>query len=144
MLRPRIAHLNLRFLLFLFCLSSHFSVKAFDYVTLSLPGKAFKLVNFQDSSSRQQGLMYKLALPDYDGALFSLDKPQKVRFWMRNTFIPLDILMLDKHYRVVSYYEYVSPLNLSAISSDIKVSYVLELPAGSLFEYDIEQGSVFK
>ncbi|RYG57788.1 MAG: DUF192 domain-containing protein, partial [Alphaproteobacteria bacterium] len=41
--------------------------------------------------SRAQGLMYRQELADDAGMLFDFFEDRDVSFWMRNTFIPLDM-----------------------------------------------------
>ncbi len=40
------------------------------------------------------GLMYRTNLPSDRGMLFPFNPPQPVRFWMKNTIIPLDMVFL--------------------------------------------------
>ena len=42
-----------------------------------------------------RGLMYREYLEENKGMLFVFDKEEKRSFWMKNTFIPLDIIWLN-------------------------------------------------
>ena len=42
-----------------------------------------------------KGLMYRLELKKNEGMLFLFDNEKKTSFWMKNTFIPLDIILLS-------------------------------------------------
>ena len=48
-----------------------------------------------DDSTKQKGLMNIKQLKTHNGMLFIYDAPQIVKFWMHNTFIPLDIIFID-------------------------------------------------
>ena len=77
--------------------------------------------------SRKKGLMWKKKLVHSSGMLFFYKRPQIVNIWMHNTFIPLDIIFIDKNKKVSSI-KVGSPLSKKIISSDKKVIAVLELP----------------
>ena len=48
-----------------------------------------------DDNTKQKGLMNMKKLKTNNGMLFIYDVPQIVKFWMYNTFIPLDIIFID-------------------------------------------------
>ena len=78
---------------------------------------------------REKGLMDIKKLPDNEGMLFIFDKPQTVGFWMKDTYIPLDIIFIDDDSEVLSVYK-GSPLDESIAEED-NVKYVLELNQNS-------------
>jgi hypothetical protein len=52
---------------------------------------------------RNQGLQCRAELPTGNGMLFSFARPTETVFWMFNTYIPLDILYLDRDLGIVGY-----------------------------------------
>jgi len=59
---------------------------------------------------RSQGLMYRTTMRENEGMLFVFDKSARYEFWMKNTFLPLTIIFIDKHKRVVGIQD-MTPLN---------------------------------
>ena len=83
-----------------------------------------------DYPSRGRGLMYVRELPPKQGMLFLFDEPQYAAFWMKNTYLPLDLIFIAKDGRVVNVAR-GTPQSLKLILSAGLVTGVLELAAGS-------------
>ncbi len=83
-----------------------------------------------DDPSRERGLMYVRALPPGQGMLFLFDEPQYAAFWMKNTYLPLDLIFIAKDGQVVNVAR-GKPHSLNPIPSAGPVTGVLELAAGS-------------
>src|SRR6185437_15025787 len=49
---------------------------------------------------QEQGLMFVRTLPASEGMLFPEDSPQVAHFWMKNTYIPLDMVFIGKDRRI--------------------------------------------
>lgn len=52
-------------------------------------------------ATRSQGLMYRDEVPDGTGMLFVFDREAERSFWMRNTYVALDIAFIDANFRIV-------------------------------------------
>ncbi len=78
----------------------------------------------------EQGLMYVRDLPPARGMIFPVAPARVVSFWMKNTYIPLDLLFITSGGRVVKITERAPPLRLDLLSSDVPVGAVLELRGG--------------
>lgn len=90
---------------------------------------------------RQKGLMFVKHMPDDQGMLFVYPTEENHTFWMKNTYLSLDMIFMNKSGEVVGILHDVPPLN--KISRDIKKpsTYVLELLAGKARELRISEGS---
>lgn len=90
--------------------------------------------------SRAKGLMYRQELADDAGMLFDFLAEQQVSFWMRNTFIPLDMLFITADGVVKNIHVNAKPHDATGIPSDGPVQFVLEIPGGRSVELGIEAG----
>lgn len=63
-----------------------------------------------DEAARAQGLMFRRELPDDEGMLFVFERPQPLSFWMRNTYLPLDIAFVGADFVILNI-EAMTPLD---------------------------------
>ncbi len=90
--------------------------------------------------TRAIGLMHRGQMAATHGMLFIFKKPQRVFFWMRNTFIPLDMLFLRSDGEIVNIVENVQPHAESRVGPDRPVRAVLELNAGTVARLALKPG----
>ena len=86
------------------------------------------------------GLMYRLSMPEEQGMLLLNKKPQRMNIWMKNTFMPLDIIYIDRNGYIVKIVENARTESTSVMPSDGKVMAVLELNAGQVQQKNIAVG----
>ena len=115
------------------------------------------LVSFPDGSrlrvavaatpeARERGLMFRQALAAEEGMLFVFDADQSLGFWMKNTFVDLDMLWLDAAGRVTTLHER-APRSRPGMRDDEVASrsgwgrFVLELAAGEAVRRKAARGS---
>ena len=79
-----------------------------------------------------KGLQNVKSLPKNEGMLFVYDEPQTVGFWMKDTYIPLDIIFINEDMEVISIYK-GKPLDNTLVEED-NVKYVLEVNQNSGIE----------
>ena len=77
----------------------------------------------------ERGLMYRKELCNTCGMLFDFPFSANQSFWMKNTFIPLDIIFIDANYTVINIAENTTPFSLDNINSESPAKYVLEVNA---------------
>jgi len=93
---------------------------------------------------KAHGLMFRKYLHPNHGMLFLYDPPRFARFWMKNTYIPLDLIFIDSQDKIVQIYEKAKPLSQKIIRSQQPVKAVLELSAGSVAKYNIKLNQIIK
>lgn len=91
--------------------------------------------------SRERGLMFRRSMPRDHGMLFVFEEMELQSFWMRNTFLRLDILFIDEQYRVVGIVEDATPLTRDSQAVDAESRYVLEVHAGFARRHGIGPGT---
>ena len=92
---------------------------------------------------KQKGLMFVKNLPQNKGMLFDVREIEHVSMWMKNTYIPLDMLFLDCDFVVVDVYKMAKPLSLDYIESDKKFCFVLEVNGGEFDKLNLSIGNQF-
>ena len=80
-------------------------------------------------STRETGLMHRKKLDDNSGMLFQFNHSDYLRFWMKNTYIPLDIAFLDEDGTIFQIAE-MYPLSTRLVSSNKPCKIALEVNHG--------------
>jgi len=93
-----------------------------------------------DAQSQQRGLMHVPELPPDHGMLFLMEPPRFAAFWMKDTYLPLDLVFIGADGIVVNIAENAIPLSLEPIPSNGPVGAVLELPAGTADRIGLSPG----
>lgn len=89
---------------------------------------------------KQTGLMWRKELPDGKGMLFDFSPEQQISMWMKNTYIPLDMIFIRADGRILRIAENTEPLSTKIISSGGLAKGVLEVIAGTAQKYGIQPG----
>jgi len=94
----------------------------------------------ENDAERMRGLMDRYNLPENAGMLFIFEKDEPRSFWMKNTFISLDIIYINSNKEIVSIQKYTQPKTTSSIPSEKPAMYVLEVNAGFTDSHGIKPG----
>jgi uncharacterized membrane protein (UPF0127 family) len=87
-----------------------------------------------------RGLQHRRSLPADAGMLFDFGPERIARMWMKNTYIPLDMLFIGGDGVVADVAEQTEPLSLDIIASRVPIRAVLELNAGTVARLGIRRG----
>ena len=94
-----------------------------------------------NDSQRARGLMFVRKLPAMTGMLFIYDFDGYPSMWMKNTYIPLDIVFIRNDGSVASIVRDTEPLSLRSLVSTEPARFVLELNAGITKRLSIDENS---
>ena len=88
-----------------------------------------------------RGLMFRKSLSEKTGMLFDFSPARQVNMWMKNTFIPLDMLFIRRNGEIVWIEENAEPHSTARKTFPEPVAAVLELAGGSAALYGIKTGN---
>ena len=89
---------------------------------------------------RRTGLMYRKKLLNNEGMLFIFPREKIIQLWMKNTYIPLDVIFISKNKVIVDIKKNMEKLSETIVKSKVKSRYALEFNAGLIDKLDIEIG----
>jgi len=90
---------------------------------------------------RAKGLMYRKSMDANHGMLFVMDRIANHSFWMKNTYISLDMLFISPEGEVVGIVERTEPKTLTGRGVGLPSKYVLELNGGACASRGIKAGA---
>lgn len=96
--------------------------------------------NFKTKSDVKNGLMNIRSLKANEGALFNMKTKNNHKFWMKNTFVPLDMIFMTKTNRVVGIVENAKPHDESIYHANVASNKIIEIKAGYVRKHDIRIG----
>jgi uncharacterized membrane protein (UPF0127 family) len=102
--------------------------------------KVFRVEIAVTPEEHQKGLMFRKSLPEGTGMLFDFGKEREVVMWMKNTYIPLDMLFIRRDGTISHIAENTTPFSEAHINSGGPVKGVLEVAAGTVRKDGIAVG----
>ena len=120
-----------------------FEKSALSIITAS-GEKTFEVEIAKTPLQQAQGLMYRHSMPADAGMLFVYARPQRASYWMRNTFIPLDMIFIGADGRIVNIRQRTVPNSLAPVRSEGEVLAVLELNGGTTSRLGIKAGDAVR
>lgn len=100
----------------------------------------FAVEVMRNDEDRARGLMFRRFLPADRGMLFDFTREEPVMMWMKNTFIPLDMIFIARDGSIVSIAENTEPMSERTIPSGRPALAVLEVNAGTAARLGLKAG----
>ena len=115
--------------------------KAIIWIESQSKTKEKIVVELADTTKkRKQGLQCRNKIPKQEGMLFIWKRSDYRVFWMKKTYVPLDIIFLDQNKQIIDFFLNAKPMDQSSIISNGKAKYVLEINAGEFINLDFKLG----
>lgn len=119
------------------------SVPKSGVVVLEASGRTLriKVEIVRSDEDRARGLMFRKQMPEMVGMLFVFPKTDLQSFWMKNTYIPLDMVFLSEEKKVVGVVANAEPMTLNSRQVDRPSRYVLEVNGGFCQRHGVKVGT---
>ena len=108
--------------------------------TVKIGPHSFKMEFAKTLQEKQYGLMYRPEIPQNTGMIFVNERPDMSGVWMKNTFVPLDVIFFGGDKKVTQIFENLKPLDETPHRTTVPSLGMVELPAGTVQKYKIKVG----
>ena len=134
-------HFKFIYLIFNFFLISFYTFPN-DKIDLRIYNKniIFNVEVAKTLEERRHGLMHRKKLLNNEGMLFIFPREKIIQLWMKNTYIPLDVIFISENKVIVDIKKNMEKLSETIVKSKVKSRYALEFNAGLINRLDIEIG----
>jgi uncharacterized membrane protein (UPF0127 family) len=109
-------------------------------ITTATGTHAFQVEIANNEASREKGLMYRRFMPADRGMLFEFERSEPVAFWMKNTYISLDMVFIARDGTVTHVAANAEPLSEAIVPSGGPCVAVLELNGGEAARIGLREG----
>lgn len=91
--------------------------------------------------ARRQGMMYRKSMKPHHGMIFLFEKEEPQSFWMKNTYIPLDIMFVNTAGTIIGIVHNAEPMTTTPRNVPGVSQYVIEMAGGYAQQYGIRKGT---
>ena len=109
--------------------------------TMKLGGRSFTLEIAATDARRQKGLMFRQSMPADHGMIFVYAEADALPFWMKNTYIPLDIVYVGADQRIVSIHQLI-PHDETGVYSKGPARWAIELNKDTASKLGLKPGDL--
>lgn len=102
-----------------------------DVIIVNISGKSYRLIVAKSDEDREQGLMNVEELDLDEGMFFDYrdDVQEEISFWMKDTYVPLDIIFVGSDNKVISVQK--GEPESEELLTENNVAYVIEINQNS-------------
>lgn len=104
------------------------------------PVTTIEIEKADNDMERQFGLMYRRSMGENQGMLFLFEESTQQGFWMKNTYIPLDIMFVDENNVITTIHQNTTPMSEKTLYSKGNAKYVVEVVGGYVEKHGIKEG----
>lgn len=110
-----------------------------------LGGEEISVFVADNATLREKGLSGQKSLDSNEGMLFIFEEPGFHSFWMKDMYLPIDIIWFNENYQIVDVWERASPGSYPVVyTPSLKAKFVLEVTAGFFSEHNLKIGNTIK
>jgi uncharacterized membrane protein (UPF0127 family) len=134
-------HFKFIYLIFNFFLISFYTFSN-EKIEVSIYNKniTFNVEVAKTIEERRTGLMYRKKLLNNEGMLFIFPREKIIQLWMKDTYIPLDVIFISENKVIVDIKKNMEKLSETIVKSKVRSRYALEFNAGLIDKLDIKIG----
>ncbi len=123
-----------------------FAASATEHLTIDTASGAhvFEVEVMRSRPELEKGLMFRKSMSADHGMLFDFGQPQNVSMWMKNTYLPLDMVFIGADGKIVNVAHDAVPMSEKIIPSAGTVLGVLEVNAGVADKIGVKPGDAVK
>ena len=99
---------------------------------------------FRTPKEQMKGLMFMKKIEPDVGYMFYYNPSKIASFWMKNTFVPLDIIFIDKYNRIVYLIEGMVPHDTEKRGYSKQIRYAIEINRGYIKKYNLKHGMTIR
>ena len=104
----------------------------------------FSVDIMRSQADLEKGLMFQKSIPADYGMLFDFQHEQHIMMWMKNTFIPLDMIFMDKTGKVVGIIANAEPMSEKILTVNAPTDAVLEVRGGTAARIGLKAGDLVR
>lgn len=114
-------------------------------IGIQINNNSYYLEIAQTNRERKIGLSNRNEICSNCGMLFIFDKEDQYSLWMKDTYIPLDMIWINSQFQIVKIITALATDNSENIyTNKDPAKYVIELPANEVYKLDLKVGDTIQ